>query len=207
MIEKTKSQQGHHAFTLHEEGILREIITDCEVSLPWHPLVNKNTPPPKLYKAMALWDTGATNSAITKDLVDKLGLVPFKIIDVHHADGVTPSNVYKVNIILPNKVGIAMVNVTQCKSTAGKFDLIIGMDIITKGDFAITNVAGKTMVSYRTPSAVSIDFNDGKTTIIPNSKDNDNEQEEIVVKNYAGTPRNAKCPCGSGKKYKQCHGK
>lgn len=25
--------------------------------------------------------------------------------------------------------------------------------------------------------------------------------------NYAGTPRNAPCPCGSGKKYKRCHGK
>jgi preprotein translocase subunit SecA len=24
---------------------------------------------------------------------------------------------------------------------------------------------------------------------------------------YAGTERNAPCPCGSGKKYKQCHGK
>jgi preprotein translocase subunit SecA len=23
---------------------------------------------------------------------------------------------------------------------------------------------------------------------------------------YAGTPRNAMCPCGSGKKYKRCHG-
>jgi preprotein translocase subunit SecA len=23
---------------------------------------------------------------------------------------------------------------------------------------------------------------------------------------YAGTPRNAACPCGSGKKYKRCHG-
>jgi preprotein translocase subunit SecA len=23
---------------------------------------------------------------------------------------------------------------------------------------------------------------------------------------YEGTPRNAKCPCGSGKTYKRCHG-
>jgi preprotein translocase subunit SecA len=23
---------------------------------------------------------------------------------------------------------------------------------------------------------------------------------------YAGTPRNVACPCGSGKKYKRCHG-
>jgi preprotein translocase subunit SecA len=24
---------------------------------------------------------------------------------------------------------------------------------------------------------------------------------------WAGTPRNASCPCGSGKKYKHCHGR
>ena len=24
---------------------------------------------------------------------------------------------------------------------------------------------------------------------------------------FLGTPRNAQCPCGSGKKYKLCHGK
>jgi preprotein translocase subunit SecA len=24
---------------------------------------------------------------------------------------------------------------------------------------------------------------------------------------WAGTPRNAQCPCGSGKKYKHCHGR
>ncbi|MBX9247171.1 SEC-C domain-containing protein, partial [Actinotalea ferrariae] len=24
---------------------------------------------------------------------------------------------------------------------------------------------------------------------------------------FPGTPRNAQCPCGSGKKYKACHGK
>jgi preprotein translocase subunit SecA len=24
---------------------------------------------------------------------------------------------------------------------------------------------------------------------------------------WAGTPRNAPCPCGSGKKFKHCHGR
>jgi preprotein translocase subunit SecA len=26
------------------------------------------------------------------------------------------------------------------------------------------------------------------------------------TKDYTGTPRNSPCPCGSGKKYKRCHG-
>lgn len=32
----------------------------------------------------------------------------------------------------------------------------------------------------------------------------DTPKEETL---YIGTERNAPCPCGSGKKYKQCHGK
>ncbi|MBN1936730.1 MAG: anaerobic sulfatase maturase [Anaerolineae bacterium] len=32
-------------------------------------------------------------------------------------------------------------------------------------------------------------------------------QEEAKEEQYEGTPRNAPCPCGSGKKYKNCHGK
>jgi preprotein translocase subunit SecA len=32
------------------------------------------------------------------------------------------------------------------------------------------------------------------------------EDGEDGALEYAGTPRNAVCPCGSGKKYKRCHG-
>ena len=37
-------------------------------------------------------------------------------------------------------------------------DVLIGMDIITLGDFAITNFGGKTVMSYRYPSVCTIDF-------------------------------------------------
>ncbi len=33
------------------------------------------------------------------------------------------------------------------------------------------------------------------------------EQEQALVASYAGTGRNQPCPCGSGRKYKHCHGK
>lgn len=37
-------------------------------------------------------------------------------------------------------------------------DVLIGMDIINQGDFAITNQNDKTMLSFRMPSRESIDF-------------------------------------------------
>ena len=37
-------------------------------------------------------------------------------------------------------------------------DVVIGMDIITRGDFAVTNLDGKTTFSFRIPSLADIDF-------------------------------------------------
>lgn len=207
MFKLTKNKEGHTAFTLTQDGLLREIITDCKVSLPFNPrIAGPFTKHPPLIDVKALWDTGATNCAITKNLVDKLGLLPFDKVEVHHGNGKTLKEVYKINIILPGDVGFSYLNVTQCESTAGAFDIIIGMEVITQGDFAITNVGEKSMVSFRIPSRVSIDFNDGETIVTTPDK------EKVEVKDVGkhipkNTPRNAPCPCGSGKKYKHCHGK
>jgi preprotein translocase subunit SecA len=32
-------------------------------------------------------------------------------------------------------------------------------------------------------------------------------QQPVVKDEWSKTPRNAPCPCGSGKKFKMCHGK
>jgi hypothetical protein len=42
---------------------------------------------------------------------------------------------------------------------SGAFDMIIGMNIISRGDFALSNSEGKTIMSFRIPSSnVPIDF-------------------------------------------------
>jgi preprotein translocase subunit SecA len=33
------------------------------------------------------------------------------------------------------------------------------------------------------------------------------KQQTVVKDDFSKTPRNAPCPCGSGKKFKLCHGK
>jgi len=68
------------------------------------------------------------------------------------------------------------------------------MDVISLGDFAVTNFNGKTMFSFRTPSMAEIDFT--KHSHIEPIRNESNK-----------TGRNDPCPCGSGKKYKHCHGK
>ena len=38
------------------------------------------------------------------------------------------------------------------------FDVIVGMGIITRGDFSITNVNGLTHMSFRIPSISIVDY-------------------------------------------------
>lgn len=174
-------------------GRFRELITDIKVSIPISDSqINLNDP--RLFTTKALWDTGASNSVITKDTVLQLGIKPISKAIASHAGGVSEVNVYLVNIYLPNQIIIPAVRVTEC-ANSNHFGVIIGMDIITHGDFAITNVNGNTTFSFRLPSSETIDF---VHKPLP-------KKEPLVVEKKTG--RNEPCPCGSGEKYKNCHGK
>jgi hypothetical protein len=70
--------------------------------------------------------------------------------------GISISEVYLINIFLPNDVGFP--NVTVTKGNMGKIDVLIGMDLINKGDFALTHQNGNTVFSFRYPSSTTIDF-------------------------------------------------
>lgn len=141
-------------------------------------------------KFFAIWDTGATNTVITQKVVQECGLKPTGMVKVFHADGETITNTYLVNIRLPNKVEVCQIRVTEGILT-GQADVLIGMDIIGRGDFAVTNKNGKTVFSFRMPSVERIDFVE-------------QPYKEDPVKLPSKIGRNAPCPCGSGKKYKHC---
>jgi hypothetical protein len=177
------------AFTINYEGIAREIITPVSISEPIFESVNKNDS--RIKETTALWDTGATNCAITPLTVKAHNLKPISVARVNHAGGSSHVNVYLINIYLPNGVMLPGVRATECDQAAGDFGIIIGMDIITEGDFSLTNINKKTTMTYRFPSMATIDY----------VEEHNQKQKSL----YAKTNRNDKCPCGSGKKYKHCH--
>ena len=55
---------------------------------------------------------------------------------------------------------MAGVLVSEFQAQPGGFGVIVGMDVICHGDFAITNVSGETWISFRTPSCQAIDYVD-----------------------------------------------
>ena len=125
------------------------------MSPAWDP--KGNDPPPPLVKFKAVWDTGATNSMITQAVIDACGLKPVSTTTVSHALGDTEDvEVFLVNIGLPNGVGIPVLRVAKAVLKYG--DILIGMDIITAGDFAVTNRGGFTKFSFRIPPQADIDF-------------------------------------------------
>ncbi|MCH7484735.1 MAG: retroviral-like aspartic protease family protein [Chloroflexi bacterium] len=103
-----------------------------------------------------IWDTGATNSVISRAVIDACGLAPTGMTRVHGVHGSAEAETYLVNIALPNMVIFSAVRVT--KGDIGGVDVLVGMDIISSGDFSVTNCDGITKFSYRTPSIEHIDY-------------------------------------------------
>ena len=106
----------------------------------------------------ALLDTGATNTSISDRLAVSLGLKVIEQCRVDAAGGAHIANVYTIDVLLRS-----MVEFTNIRSTEfignGMFDIIIGMDILTMGDLAITNHDHRTVVSFRVPpDSTHIDF-------------------------------------------------
>ena len=170
-------------------GRLKELKTPCTVCLPHRPetMTPEQLKSIKGVKCQCLWDTGASSSCISKNLAEKLGLKQVGIAQSFTAAGPTLAKTYVVNIGLLNHVQIPMVQVSE--AVLNGFDVLIGMDIITLGDFSITNVGGTETIDY---------------------VQQDNQKEKSAHTPYIApkTPgRNDPCPCGSGKKFKNCHGK
>jgi predicted aspartyl protease len=140
----------HRAFTLGSNGgILRQLQTQVAI-LP--------TSQKKNFEINAIWDTGATGSAIITKVVQELGLIPTGKAQVSTANGLAIQNTYTIDIALPNSVTIIGIIATEIDALSAGCDALIGMDLITLGDFSITNHKGVTCMSFRVPSSHEIDY-------------------------------------------------
>ena len=94
--------------------------------------------------------------------------------------------------------------------------------------YAVVNSAGQALMAATVDSSGKADLSNLKKLIIPRSTVGDAEQTSNIElglnlpadanvitagfnpndpNTWAATPRNAPCPCGSGKKFKHCHGR
>jgi hypothetical protein len=142
----------YNAFTLKSLSIMNKLITNVAVMSELRDQTNPYQP--KLWNA--LWDTGATNTCISTNIVNDLNLIQLGSASVSTANGMRETNTYRIDILLPNNVTVQ--KVVAAEADLGDCDLLIGMDIIRHGDFSITNFNRQTTFSFRTPSIKNVDF-------------------------------------------------
>ena len=111
---------------------------------------------------LAIWDTGASKSVISQRVVDALSLKPMGYTMVQGVNGPPQEREqFLVSFGLPNQlriVGLAVTLGEMGKVGDDNLDVLIGMDVIGLGDFAVTNFRGQTMFSFRYPSKKHLDF-------------------------------------------------
>lgn len=151
----------------------------------------------KAVKMFGIWDTGATTSCITKKYAEQLGLTAVSTSIMRGVFGERESPVYRIVITFKNKNIVLERLVVGCDTLASdeeNIGLLIGMDVIGLGDFTVSNHNNQTVMSFRIPSLATTDYVQMLQTHTP-------------IKNSNNINRNDSCPCGSGKKYKNCCGK
>lgn len=113
----------------------------------------------KTIEVNAQWDCGATTSSISKELALELGLKPIRQSKTETTSDSMLSNIYDIGIFIPNSDIAVMVEACETP-IIHKFgiDILIGMDVIKHGDFAISTYDGVTCFSFRYPSQGLIDF-------------------------------------------------
>ncbi|MCL2628998.1 MAG: retroviral-like aspartic protease family protein [Oscillospiraceae bacterium] len=106
----------------------------------------------------AIWDTGATATCISMNVVSQLNLKPLGKQRIFTPAGEKIVSIYRVNVVLPNNVTAKNIVVCDSDIDGLKVGALIGMDIMSHGDFAVSNFNGKTAFTFRTPSQKKTDY-------------------------------------------------
>ena len=115
------------------DKIVRDIQSNLVVVGSGERMVGSKTP----VVVKAIWDTGAYGSVISPKVAQELGLVPVGVKPIQTANGTYEAYAYVVDMMLPNKLVIRGVEVSE--SDLKVCDALIGMDIISLGDMKVTN--------------------------------------------------------------------
>jgi len=133
----------YYAFDTEYKKIAREITTPVSI------FSSHTSAEGKCVETYAVWDTGATHSVLSPKIVQDLDLFP---IDTCIVRGINHDQI--------SDIVIASICITSDLLLTGKrfsvnnipgADVLLGMDIITMGDFIINNAEGQTLFSFVIP--------------------------------------------------------
>ena len=131
------------AFSTSYAGIVRALVSEIGI------VTRVSASTTEVVKCKALWDTGAVYSVISRQFAKKLGLMSFDSGRAYTAQGSYDTSVYLLDILLPNKMIVQDLRVSDGEFQ--DFDFLLGMDVISLGDFTVTN-KDATRFAFRIPS-------------------------------------------------------
>ena len=142
-------------FTQRYQELADCIVTECYVYAPSDLANGEGVKRVKILRC--LWDTGASGTLISARVAKVLELSSIGKSGMSgYNSGIDIKDTYLVHIGLPT--GDIVTNVMAMECDSDEYDVVIGMDIIGIGDFAITNANEKTTFSFRIPSDSEIAF-------------------------------------------------
>lgn len=193
---------AYNATTSKYPTLFRNILTLIEIETP--DVYEEK----KIVKVVALWDTGATRSCITKCVADELGLKPTDFYQTYGVGGSIETEIFDIVLHLngfvrniPLQVAGAKLHKNDGGPPVSEIGFLIGMDIIGKGDFftgLYKNDEGNpcTLMSFRYPAAFQpVDY-------LQEVKDFNNSQSEQQAHRDAASFRKNYAPSKKKKKRK-----
>lgn len=93
------------AFTVEHNGLVNVLMTQVTIFY--------SLKPDKITTVNAIWDTGATNSCISERIANQLDLDAGGYVRMNTAAGTFDTKRYVVDIVLPNKIVVRKVQVTE----------------------------------------------------------------------------------------------
>ena len=135
------------------EGKASAIITEAYIFTNFK---HDALPALKFYTPVAAWDTGAEYTSISTEVIEALHLKPKDYTTIMVFGGQQRVGIYEISLGLPN--GKVYHDMEVYGADLDEYSILLGMDIITRTDFLITNRDSKTIFQFRTPSVGGVDL-------------------------------------------------
>ena len=185
---KSEKKPRSSAFTVRASGSMPAIIFEIGVTPTQLPGRRLTAEAVRYYNSV--WSTAANRSQISDKVIEELGLQPKSVTD-------NGDKFYSVDMHFPNKLRVTVrdAGVMDTSLVKDQADCVVGMDVIRQGDISISHKDNKTLFSFRAPPMGGVDYAEELSA------------EKEKTGSITMVRRNHMCPCGSGKKYKNCCGK
>lgn len=99
----------------------------------------------------ALWDTGVAQSCVSYDIVKMIEPKRISKSKIASAERTLIEEVFSISVSLSDEITFRDVAVKATNLNEKNADMLIGMDIISRGDFEIRNLHGITQFAFRIP--------------------------------------------------------